>query len=256
MLTVLQVLKNGNRIAGYVCTDGNSTTQLTKEQLAKYIDAKKVTNAHKYVYNKTLRIIIDDKVKSLKAKTNNAKEQSKPISAEEKIKKYENYIINTLYSTNYIVANMIQLYSNAENMIKEKGDRVYNKKVNLGGRNIVINMSTVNMKDLSYVSIDLGKSKSGVNVTLKCDGYNDVFVEVSSKTYGGGIIKLFDRNKNIAAETMEYEQDGYVYCSALKYGYYYIQEKQQFIELTPQELLNKLKEIIEWDRNNFLLGIL
>ena len=60
MIAVMRVNKVGNRVQSYTCTDGNRTIDLTKQQLSKYIDDRKVVNATKQVYNGTLIIRVND----------------------------------------------------------------------------------------------------------------------------------------------------------------------------------------------------
>ena len=60
MIKVLSVNKVGNRIYNYTCTDGNSISQLTKEELALYIQNKMVINATKYISEGRLVIRVTD----------------------------------------------------------------------------------------------------------------------------------------------------------------------------------------------------
>lgn len=49
-IRIVKVLKNGNKIAGYVCTDGASEVTVTKEQVVSAIREGKVANAAVQVY--------------------------------------------------------------------------------------------------------------------------------------------------------------------------------------------------------------
>ena len=62
MIKVLNVVKNSNKIVGYNCTDGKQVRLITKEQLAKFIDARQCLNATKQVYKGQIIIRLKEKL--------------------------------------------------------------------------------------------------------------------------------------------------------------------------------------------------
>ena len=60
MIKVIKINKVGNRISSYTCTDGNTTIDISKDQLIKYIDAKQAENATKQIYKGTIIIRVKE----------------------------------------------------------------------------------------------------------------------------------------------------------------------------------------------------
>lgn len=60
MIQVLNVNKQGNKVVSYTCTDGMQTLNISKQQLANYIEQHLVTNATKQLYNGSIIIRVKD----------------------------------------------------------------------------------------------------------------------------------------------------------------------------------------------------
>ena len=75
MVTVLKVNKLNNRIISYTCTDGNTTVDISKQELETYIKRKLATNATIQTYNGRTIIRVTD---VLKANTNINTKKSEP----------------------------------------------------------------------------------------------------------------------------------------------------------------------------------